>query len=63
VRYPEIRVKLRTKSALALVSAVRHELRRAGVPYDEIERFSSTALAAGDSHEMRRVCSEWVNAG
>jgi hypothetical protein len=62
VRYPEIRVRLRTENALVLVSAVRHEMRRAGVPRDEILRFSSEALELEDPEKMRRVCSEWVNA-
>jgi hypothetical protein len=62
VRYPEIRVKLRTENALVLVSAVRHEMRRAGLPRDEIHRFSSEALAVEDPAMMRRVCSDWVDA-
>jgi hypothetical protein len=63
VRYPEIRVKLRTQSALALVAAVRHEMRRAGLPREEIERFSSDALTSPDPRQMRRICGEWVDAG
>jgi len=62
VRYPEIRVRLRTENALVLVSAVRHEMRRAGVPRDEILRFSSEALTVEDPAKMRRICGEWVNA-
>lgn len=59
VRYPEIRVSLRTANPLALVAAVRTEMRRAGLERRAIEEFSTEALT-GDPAEIRRVCADWV---
>ena len=60
-RYPKIRVQVRSDNPLALVSAVRLELRRAGIAQTEIRRFSDEALRSGDSGETRRVCRSWVD--
>lgn len=58
-RYPEIRVRLQTDHPLALVSAIRHALRRSGVAPTEVRRFSAEALAAGGSHPIE-VCRAWA---
>lgn len=60
-RYPKIRVRMRSANPLALVSAVRLELRRAGVGQAEIRRFSDEALEADDSGNTRKVCRSWVD--
>lgn len=44
-RYPDIRVRLRTRNPLAAISAVRHALRRAGVATSEIRQFTEEAVA------------------
>jgi hypothetical protein len=58
--YPEIRVSVRSRNPLALVAAVREELRRARVERAEIQRFSDQALTSKDRKNVRRVCQEWV---
>ena len=59
VRYPSIRVDLRTHNPLALVAAVRDGMRRAGVAPGDIAEFSTEALA-GDPSQIRSVCASWV---
>lgn len=61
-RYPHLRVRLRTPNSLALVAAVRHELRRAGVEREEIEEFTAEAMAVDDPDRARDVCGQWVDA-
>lgn len=56
-RYPQLRVSLRTRNPLALVSATRLALRRAGTDRTEIERFTRDALTSADP---RGLCREWV---
>lgn len=63
VRYPQIRIEMRTRNPLVLVAAVRQELRRAGVDKDEIQKFSEEALAAKDLQKAREVCNTWVATG
>lgn len=58
--YPEVRVSLRSRNRFALVSAIRHALRRAGTAPGEIERFSREALTTQDPHSFVEVCSQWV---
>lgn len=58
--YPQVRVSLRSRNRFALVSAIRHGLRRAGTPAEEIERFSREALAVQDPHGFEELCSQWV---
>ena len=58
--YPQVRVSLRTRNRFALVSAIRHGLRRAGTPHDEIERFSQEALSTQDSGQLHELCNRWV---
>lgn len=56
-RYPDLQVSLRTDNPLALVSATRLALRRAGLDPREIESFTQTALSSADP---RRACSRYV---
>lgn len=56
-RYPDLQVSLRTDNPLALVSATRLALRRAGMGAEEIETFTQAALSSGDP---RRACSRYV---
>jgi hypothetical protein len=58
--YPEVRVSLRSPNRFALVSAIRQELRRAGTPRAEIERFSQEALTTQDPRHFEEICSRWV---
>ena len=62
VRYPEIRVTSASSNPLAVVAAVRHALRRAGVPRTEIATFSREALAGNDPLRMIQVCRDWVGS-
>lgn len=56
-RYPDLQVSLRTDNPLALVSATRLALRRAGMRPEEIESFTEAALSSTDP---RRACSRYV---
>lgn len=56
-RYPDLEVSLRTEHPLALVSATRLALRRAGKDRTEIESFTRTALSSSDP---RSACSRYV---
>lgn len=58
-RYPQVRVQVCSDNPLALISAVRHALRRAGVPREEIQTFSQQAFAGGRS-DLRTVCQGWA---
>jgi hypothetical protein len=58
--YPEIRISLRSRNRYALVSAIRHGLRRAGKPPAEIDRFSQEALATQDPSGLEEICNRWV---
>lgn len=63
VRHPDIGVVVRSPNPLALIAAVREELRRAGAGASEVERFSDAAMAVAPSAErLRRVCREWVGS-
>jgi hypothetical protein len=58
--YPEIRISLRSRNRYAVVSAIRHGLRRAGTPLAEIDRFSQEALMIQDPRHLEELCSQWV---
>lgn len=60
-RYPEVHVCLHSGNPLALVSAVRYALRRAGVEPSQISRFSIEALGPHSDEKARRVCQAWVD--
>jgi hypothetical protein len=59
-RYPGIVIRLVSRNPLALVAAVRQELRRAGAGREEIERFSRQALASERQEDPIAVCRQWA---
>lgn len=59
-RYPQIHVSVRSANPLAVISAVRGELRRAGAEPEEIDRFSREAFAASDPVGLRDVVRAWA---
>ncbi|MEM9558434.1 MAG: hypothetical protein AAGC60_29550 [Acidobacteriota bacterium] len=59
-RYPDINVRLHSRNPLALVSAVRAEMRLHHVDPVEIQRFTSQAMSADDPREVRDVCAQWA---
>ena len=61
VRYPKIRVHTDSENPLALVAAVREELRLARVEASEIDRFSDQALSESRSEAIREICKAWVD--
>lgn len=61
VRYPKIRVRTDSENPLALVAAVREELRLARVEASEIYRFSEQALSEKRDEAIREVCRSWVH--
>ncbi len=63
MRYPKIRVRTDSENPLALVAAVREELRLARVESSEINRFSEQALSQARVEAIRDVCRAWVNLG
>ncbi|HEY0511923.1 MAG TPA: hypothetical protein VGH73_08465 [Thermoanaerobaculia bacterium] len=58
--YPDIRICLRSRNRFALVSAIRHGLRRRGAPPAEIDRFSHEALSTQDPRGLVEICRRWV---
>ncbi|MFQ5350647.1 MAG: hypothetical protein ACE5EG_09420 [Thermoanaerobaculia bacterium] len=61
-RYPELRVSIRSRNPLALVAAVREELRLAGAGHGDISRFTDQALARPDRRHVLAVAEEWIGA-
>ena len=61
-RYPELRVSIRSHNPMALVAAVREEMRLAGAERREIAHFTSQALARPDESHVVRVARRWVGA-
>ena len=59
-RYPELRVSIRSPNPLALVAAVREELRLAGVGHGDISRFTDQALARPDGRHVLAVAERWI---
>ena len=59
-RYPQIHVRTRSRNPLALVAAIRAELRRARAGDEEIRRFSRQALAMREPTRIREVCRSWA---
>ena len=60
-KYPDVMVDLtgRDGNAFAVIGAVRKALRRAGVPNDEIDRFSTEATS-GDYDHVLQTAMSWV---
>ena len=63
LRYPDIRVRTESRNPLALVAAVREELRLARVTRAEIDQFSEEALSQAQEEAIKAVCRTWVNLG
>ena len=63
MRYPKICVRTDSENPLALVAAVREELRLAKIEPSEIDRFSEQALSEARADAIREVCRAWVNLG
>ena len=61
-RYPDLRVSIRSHNPLALVAAVREELRLAGAGHGDIERFTDQALSRRDEGHALAVAREWIGA-
>lgn len=59
-RYPDVRVRLRSRNPFALISAVRLALRRSDVDPIEIHRFTEEALEREEPRHMRKVCADWA---
>ena len=59
-RYPELHVSIRSRNPLALVAAVREELRLAGAGHGAISRFTDQALARSDARHVQAVAERWV---
>ena len=61
-RYPQLRVSIRSHNPLALVAAVREELRLAGAERREIAHFTAQALARPDESHVVQVARRWIGA-
>lgn len=61
VKYPEITVKLTGEdgNAFAIMGAVRREMRRHGVPKEEIDAYIAEATS-GDYDHLLATTMEWV---
>lgn len=60
-RFPRIQVSVRSSNPLAVVAAVREEMRLADVEPETIRRFSDEALSQRDSRRILEVCGNWVD--
>jgi hypothetical protein len=60
-RYPDVHVTLRSTNPYAVVSAVRHALRRSRVDQSEVARFSDEAFETEEPQRMRAVCDSWAD--
>jgi hypothetical protein len=60
--YPELQVSIRSPNPLALVAAVREELRLARAGHTDIARFTEQALEHPDRPHVLEVVEEWVGA-
>jgi hypothetical protein len=52
---------LRSSNPYAVISAVRHALRRSRVDEAEVARFSDEAFENEEPRRMRAVCDSWVD--
>ncbi len=60
-RYPEIQITVHSRNPFALIGAVRHGLRQAGVERQEIQAFSREAFDTDQEEEIERVCGRWAH--
>lgn len=58
----DIKVKLvgTDGNAFALLGKMQREMRKGGVPSDEIKTFMDEAMS-GDYNHLLRTCTEWVD--
>lgn len=61
-RYPGLQVSIQSRNPLALVAAVREELRLAGAARSDIADFTDQALARPDRPHVVAVAEQWVGA-
>lgn len=60
-RFPRIQVSVRSRNPLAVVAAVREQMRRAEVEPETIRRFSDEALSQQEDRRILEVCGDWVD--
>ena len=60
-RFPRIQVSVRSRNPLAVVAAVREQMRLAPVEPEEIRRFSDEALSQREGRRILEVCGDWVD--
>lgn len=60
-RFPRIQVSVRSRNPLAVVAAVREEMRRAAIEPETIRRFSDEALSQREDRRILEVCGDWVD--
>ena len=60
-RFPRIQVNVRSRNPLAVVAAVREQMRRADVEPETIRRFSDEALSQQEDQRILAVCGDWVD--
>ncbi len=60
-KYPEIEAQLTGEdgNAFFIIGRVAQKMRGGGVPKDEVEEFTSEAMAGDYSHVLR-ICAKWV---
>jgi hypothetical protein len=61
-KYPEIEVQIlgRDGNAFAIMGAVSNALRKAGVPKEEINEYTSESMS-GDYENLLRTAMKWVS--
>lgn len=60
-RFPGIQVSVHSRNPLAVVAAVREQMRRAALEAETIQRFSDEALSQEDGRGILAVCDDWVD--
>ena len=60
-RFPRIQVSVRSRNPLAVVAAVREQMRRADIEPETIRRFSDEALSQQEDQRILAVCGDWVD--
>ena len=61
VKYPEVKVELvgQDGNAFAILGKISREMRRAGLPEEEIKVFQDEATS-GDYDHLLQTCMKWV---
>ena len=62
IKYPDVHVQLvgNDGNAFSILGNVSREMRRGGVPREEIDAFMDEAMS-GDYDHLLRTCMEWVD--